>query len=75
MSDFQKEAPLNPPQEGGYIVEFIKLGSALKVTAIDEVTLREVSIVGDPKMTRKHLSKVAIAKLRYVLEKEKKAHE
>ena len=58
-------------EQGGYIVEFVKLGTALKVTAIDPVTMREVSMVGDPKLPRKHLAKAAIEKLQYVLEKEK----
>ena len=57
----------------GYIVEFVTLGNALKVTAIDPVTMREVSMVGDPKLSRKHLAKSAVEKLKYVLEKEQKA--
>jgi len=57
--------------QDGYIVEFVSVGNAMKVTAIDPKTMREVSMVGNPKLTRKHLAKKAVEKLRYVLEKEK----
>ena len=52
-------------EEEGYIVEFIVVGNAMKVTAVDVQSLREVSMVGDPKMPRKYLAK---------LEKEKPSH-
>ena len=42
----------------------------MKVSAIDPITLREVSIVGDPKMSRKRLTDAAVQKLEYVLAKE-----
>ena len=45
----------------------------MKVIAIDPVTMREVSMVGNPKLSRKHLAKKAVEKLRYVIEKEKNA--
>ena len=54
-----------------YIIEFVTLGSAMKVTAIDPETMREVSMIGDPKLPRRELAKAAVEKLLYVLEKEK----
>jgi len=55
----------------GYIIEYVSVGKSLKVTAIDPETMEEVSIVGDPKATRKRLAKVAIQKLHYVQAKGK----
>lgn len=54
-----------------YILEFIELGGSVKVSAIDPVTQREVSIVGSPKATRQELTQIAVRKLEYVLAKEK----
>ena len=51
----------------GFIVEFISLGQAMKVIAIDPVSQREVSIVGNPRETRRQLAKIAIDKLKYVM--------
>jgi len=59
-----------PPQDG-YIIEFITVGKTMKVSAIDPVTLREVSMVASPRFSKKYLSKMAVKKLKYVLEKEK----
>ena len=55
----------------GYIVEFVSVGTAMKVTAIDTATMREVSMIGNPKLTQKELARIAVEKLKYVLEKEK----
>ena len=52
-----------------YIIEFITVGQAMKVTAIDPVSLREVSIVGNPKASRRELADAAIQKLKYVMAK------
>ncbi|PIR31704.1 MAG: hypothetical protein COV36_07440 [Alphaproteobacteria bacterium CG11_big_fil_rev_8_21_14_0_20_44_7] len=54
----------------GFIIEFYQLGNALKVSAIDPKTFREVSIVGDPKASQEEMIKVAVKKLQYVLAKE-----
>lgn len=56
---------------GEYLVEFVQVGSSVKVSAVDVVTGREVSIVGPANSSRHHLSQVAIRKLKYVLAKEK----
>lgn len=55
--------------ETNYIIEFTTIGAVVKVTAIDPVSLREVSIIGDVKATREHLSTLAVRKLHYVLAK------
>lgn len=52
------------------IFEFIVIGNAIKVTAIDEQSGREVSIVGDPHASQRQLEEVAMQKLQYVLHKE-----
>lgn len=49
------------------IVEFRRIGNAVKVTAVDPVSLVEVSIVGSPATSEAELSRVAIRKLDYVL--------
>ncbi|MCF6195111.1 MAG: hypothetical protein L3J50_00295 [Emcibacter sp.] len=57
--------------EGEYLVEFIQVGSYMKVSAVDTVSGREVSIVGPASASRNQLSRVAVNKLKYVLAKEK----
>ena len=57
--------------EKSVIVEFIAVGHAVKVIAVDPVTKTEVSIVGDPHASRDRLARTAVKKLRYVLEKKK----
>ncbi|WP_281301689.1 MULTISPECIES: hypothetical protein [unclassified Iodidimonas] len=52
-----------------YLIEFISSGKALKVTAVDPESGTEASIVGDPKMSRDALSKLAVQKLLYVMNK------
>lgn len=58
-------------EKEGYIVEFYRVGDALKVTAIDPESLKEVSIVGAPKASQRELAQLAVRKLKYVLEKDK----
>lgn len=57
----------------GYIVEFIAHGLSVKVTAIDPVTGREVSIVGAAGAGKQDLAELAVRKLKYVLDKESDA--
>lgn len=54
-------------QQAGYIVEFIAQGRFVKVTAIDPVSGREVSMVGDPAQGQDTLKRLAVRKLEYVL--------
>lgn len=53
----------------GYLIEFIRIGNAVKVSAVDPQTGLEVSIVGSPAMTEDHLSRAAVRKLEYMLAK------
>jgi hypothetical protein len=43
--------------------EFLRMGNFVKVSAIDMVTGKEVSIVGDPKASEAELKRIALAKL------------
>lgn len=61
----------NDNRNDGYIVEFVSVGKSVKVTAVDPVSLREVSIVGSPRASKKQLTDLAVRKLRYVLERDK----
>ncbi len=58
--------------EEGVIVEFTRLGAFVKITAIDTVTMREVSVMGSPRVPQKQLADLAVRKLRYVLKRDKK---
>ena len=53
------------------IIEFVKVGAYVKVSAIDPTTKVEVSIVGDPSMSQVTLERTAVQKLKYVLHKRK----
>lgn len=53
-----------------YLVEFQAIGSSVKVSAIDPVTLVEVSIVGPTNAPEAELSRLAVRKLEYVLRKQ-----
>ena len=49
--------------EGGYLVEFVRIGNSAKVSAIDPETGTEVSIVGPASAGEAILSRNAVAKL------------
>lgn len=51
------------------ILEFQRLGNAVKVTAIDPDTLVEVSIMGPARSSEAELRRTALDKLDYVLKK------
>ena len=53
----------------GYIIEFHRVGNAVKVSAMDPATLTEVSIVGAPSVSDPELTRLAIRKLEYMLAK------
>ena len=54
------------------IYEFISVGQAVKVSAIDPATGTEVSIMGPATEPHSALERVALAKLRFVLNKNKR---
>jgi hypothetical protein len=56
-------------EEQGYIIEFHRVGNAVKVSAFDPVTLTEVSIVGAPVVGDTELTRLAVRKLEYMLAK------
>jgi hypothetical protein len=49
------------------IFEFLRIGAALKVTAIDVATGTEVAMVGDPHAAQETLRRLAKQKLDYVM--------
>jgi hypothetical protein len=51
------------------IIEFHRIGNAVKVTAVDPESLVEVSIVGPSGAGEEILKRTAIRKLEYVLDK------
>jgi hypothetical protein len=54
------------------IIEFHQVGDYVKVSAMDVVTLTEVSLVGDPSAGEAELTRIALRKLKYVLDKKAK---
>lgn len=61
-----------PKYDNRVILEFIPRGAYVKVSAVDPVTGTEVSIVGDPTRGEAALRQLAIRKLEYVMNKQKK---
>jgi hypothetical protein len=51
------------------LIEMVRVGNAVKVTAVDPETLVEVSIVGSPAQGEEVLRRNAINKLNYMLRK------
>ena len=51
------------------IIEFIQVGAYVKVSAIDPISLVEVSIVGDPSASEEILKRNVLKKLNFVLSK------
>jgi hypothetical protein len=54
------------------LIEFHQVGNSVKVTAVDATTLVEVSIVGAANAGQELLKRMAVRKLDYVIEKQKK---
>lgn len=51
------------------LFEFVQVGNAVKVSAIDSASGVEVSIVGSASLSRYTLQQAALRKLQYVLKK------
>ncbi|HWE73611.1 MAG TPA: hypothetical protein VG328_10665 [Stellaceae bacterium] len=49
------------------IFEFLRVGAAMKVTAVDAATGTEVSMIGDPNAGQEMLRRLAKQKLDYVM--------
>jgi len=56
-------------RESEVLLQFQRIGTIVKVTAIDPATLTEVSIQGPANMPQSALTRTAVAKLNYVLAK------
>jgi GTP-binding protein EngB required for normal cell division len=56
-------------EEEGYIIEFHRIGNAVKVTAMDPATLVEVSMVGPSNVGDAELTRLVVRKLEYMLAK------
>jgi hypothetical protein len=56
-------------EERETIFEFVRVGAAVKVTAVDPATGTEATIVGDPAAGEAALRRLARQKLEYVLAK------
>lgn len=54
------------------LIEFHQIGNSVKVTAVDTVTLVEVSIVGAANASQELLKRMAVRKLDYVIDKRSK---
>jgi len=57
---------------GQVIVEFVHVGTAVRVSAMDPVTLTEVFMVGDGRLDRQLLQRNVLRKLEYVMRKQGK---
>lgn len=59
------------PQQGqDAIIEFIPVGSVMRVTAMDPETLTEVTIVGPLTHSQELLRRTVLAKLAYVMNRQ-----
>ncbi len=53
----------------GFLIEYQVLGNSVKVSAVDPVTLTEVSIIGPATAGEEELARNAVNKLKFVLAK------
>ena len=60
---------MSPAPQKSYIIEFVRLGAQVKVTACDPETGIEASVVAPASASQKDLTDLAVRKLRYVLGK------
>jgi hypothetical protein len=51
------------------IIEFIRMGRYVKVTAVDVITHEEVCLIGDARHTQEYLKQMAVKKLRRMQQK------
>jgi hypothetical protein len=56
-------------EEREVIYEFVRVGGAVKVTAVDSATGTEATIIGDPAAGEAALKRLARQKLDYVLKR------
>lgn len=63
----------NKTSPGEVYLEFTQIGSMVRVSAVDAASGVEVSIAGPRNAPKAQLERVALAKLKYVLNKKKQA--
>ena len=61
------------PANDQVIIEFYRVGSYVKVSAVDPVSGTEVALVGDPAAGEAALTQAAIRKLEYVMARAREA--
>ena len=54
------------------LLEFHHVGDYVKVSAIAATTNIEASIVGSPRVSKQHLTRLAVRKLDYVMDKKRR---
>ena len=57
------------------MLEFHRVGDYVRVSAIDPITNTEVTVVGSPQVTQEDLTRLAVRKLHYVMERDRAAQE
>ena len=61
---------MTEPEEREVYFEFVKIGKAVKITAIDSATAIEVSVMGPARAAQSDLERVALRKLKARLKRE-----
>lgn len=61
------------PKPGEIYLEFTPIGAMVRVSAVDAATGVEVTIAGPKNTPRAQLERTAVAKLKYVLNKQEKS--
>lgn len=57
----------DPEDTGSVLIELYRVGNAVKVSAVDPVTMTEVCVQGTSNMHEYYLRQAAVRKLRHVL--------
>ena len=58
------------PDEREVYFEFVKIGNAVKITAVDSLTAVEVSVMGPANAAQSDLERVALRKLKERIKRE-----
>ena len=61
---------MSDPDEREVYFEFVKLGNAVKITAVDSLTAVEVSVMGPANAAQSDLERVALRKLKARIKRE-----
>ncbi len=60
---------MSEDEQQHYLIEFVPVGSSVKVSAVDPATGTEVAVVGPATASEADLTRAAVRKLEYVLRK------